>query len=116
MRRLILEEPWSAAALWSRRLALFALTVGAISVVLARSGLVDVTAVLAVFGAAVIVACLGLLLGGAGSVVIWRTGRRGMGSIVVGALLAPARLPRRCRHHPPARRRRSQSAHSGEGM
>ena len=88
MRRLILEEPWSAAALWCRRLALFALTVGAMSVGLARSGAVDATAVFAVFGAAVIVACFGLLLGGAGSVVIWRTGRRGVGSIVGGALLA----------------------------
>jgi hypothetical protein len=52
MRRLILEEPWSAAALWSRRLTLFALTVGVMSVGLARSGVVDVTAILAVFGAA----------------------------------------------------------------
>ena len=88
MRRLILEEPWSDAALWSRRLALFALAVGAMAVALARSGLADVTAVMAVFGAAVIVACLGLLLGGAGSVVIWRTGRRGAGAIVGAALLA----------------------------
>jgi uncharacterized protein (DUF1499 family) len=88
MRRLILEEPWSAAALWSRRLGLFGLAVGVISVALARSGLVDVTAVLAVLGAAVTIACMGLLLGGAGSVVIWRTGRRGLGSIVGGALLA----------------------------
>ena len=88
MRRLILEEPWSDAALWSRRLALFALAVGGMAVALARSGLVDVTAVFAVFGAAVVVACFGLLLGGAGSVVIWRTGRRGVGSIVGAALLA----------------------------
>ena len=88
MRRLILEEPWSAAALWSRRLGLFGLAVGVISVARARRGLVDVTAVLAVLGAAVTIACMGLLLGGAGSVVIWRTGRRGLGSIVGGALLA----------------------------
>ena len=88
MRRLILEEPWSAAALWSRRLALFGLVVGAMSVALARSGLVDVTAVLAVLGAAVTITSAGLLLGGAGSVVIWRTGRRGVGSIVACALLA----------------------------
>ena len=65
MRRLILEEPWSAAALWSRRLAFFALIVGVMSVGLARSGLVDITAIFAVFGAAVIVAGLGLLLGDA---------------------------------------------------
>ena len=88
MRRLILEEPWSAAALWSRRLALFGLVVGLISVALARSGLVDATAALAVLGAAVTITFMGLLLGGAGSVVIWRTGRRGVGSIVGGALLA----------------------------
>ena len=88
MRRLILEEPWSAAALWSRRLALFGLVVGLISVALARSGLVDATAALAVLGAAVTITFTGLLLGGAGSVVIWRTGRRGVGSIVGGALLA----------------------------
>ncbi len=88
MRRLILEEPWSAAALWSRRLSLFALTVGVMSVGLARSGAVEVSAVLAVFGVAVLIACLGLLLGGAGSVVIWRTGRRGVGSIVGAVCLA----------------------------
>lgn len=88
MRRLILEEPWSAAALWSRRLALFGLTVGAMSVGLARSGLVEVTSVLSVFGAAALVSGLGLLLGGAGSVVIWRTGRRGVGSIVGAVFLA----------------------------
>ena len=88
MRRLILEEPWSAAARWSRRLALFGLVVGLISVALARSGLVDATAALAVLGAAVTITFTGLLLGGAGSVVIWRTGRRGVGSIVGGALLA----------------------------
>jgi uncharacterized protein (DUF1499 family) len=88
MRRLILEEPWSAAALWSRRLALFGLTVGAMSVGLARSGAIELTAVLAVFGSAVLIACLGLLLGGAGSVVIWRTGRRGGGSIVGAVFLA----------------------------
>jgi uncharacterized protein (DUF1499 family) len=88
MRRLILEEPWSAAALWCRRLTLFGLAVGAISVALARSGLVDVTAVLAVLGGAVMITCTGLLVGGAGSVVIWRTGRRGVGSIVGGVLLA----------------------------
>jgi hypothetical protein len=87
MRRLILEEPWSVAALWSRRLGLFALTMGVMAVTLARSGMVDATAALAVFGVAVVVACLALLLGGAGAVVIWRTGRRGAGSIVGGALL-----------------------------
>ena len=88
MRRLILDEPWSAAALWSRRLALFGLTVGAMSVGLARFGSVELTGVLSVFGAAVLFGCLGLLLGVAGSVAIWRTGRRGVGAIVGAVILA----------------------------
>ena len=60
MRRLIIEEPYSRAALWSRRLALFSLAVGAIAVLLARSQTVDPTATLSVFSAAVLVACLAL--------------------------------------------------------
>ena len=89
MRRLILEEPYSAAALWSRRLALFALAVAAISIALARSRIVDVSAVLAVFGGSIVMACLALLSAGAGSVVIWRTGRRGAGKIVGGIMHPP---------------------------
>lgn len=92
MRRLILEEPYSAAALWSRRLVLFALAVATIAVVLARTRLVDITAVLAVFGAAVVIGCLALLFAGAGSVIIWRTGQRGAGVIVGTVLLAAVLL------------------------
>ena len=92
MRRLILEEPYSAAAVWSRRLAVFALMVGAMSVGLARSRLVDVSAVLSVFGASIVVACLALLFAGAGSVIIWRTGRKGAGIIVAAVLLTALML------------------------
>ena len=91
MRRLIIEEPYSSAAIWSRRLAIFALVVGGMSVGLARSRLFDVTTVLAVFGAAVVVACLALLFAAAGSVIIWRTGRKGAG-IIVGTVFLTALL------------------------
>lgn len=77
MRRLILEEPYSRTALWSRRLATFAIAVALISVVLARTRAVEVTADLAVFGAAVFIACVAVLLALTAAVVIWRTGRRG---------------------------------------
>ena len=53
MRRLIIEEPYSAAALWSRRLALFALALGAISVGLARGAALDVASIMSVMGAAI---------------------------------------------------------------
>jgi uncharacterized protein (DUF1499 family) len=91
MRRLLIEEPYSEAALWSRKLAVFSAAVGAISVVLARSGTVDYPAVMSVFAAALLVACASLLLASTGAVVIWRTGRRGMGvicsAVVVAALV-----------------------------
>ncbi|HEX3181362.1 MAG TPA: DUF1499 domain-containing protein [Beijerinckiaceae bacterium] len=88
MRRLIIEEPYSRAALWSRRLALFSLAVGAIAVLLARSQAVDPTATLSVFAGAVLVACLALLFAGTAAVVIWRTGRRGAGTVASGVFLA----------------------------
>jgi uncharacterized protein (DUF1499 family) len=88
MRRLIIEEPYSSAALWSRRLAFFSLAVGAIAVLLARSQAIDPGATLSVFAGAVLVACLALLFAGTAAVVIWRTGRRGAGILTSGVFLA----------------------------
>jgi uncharacterized protein (DUF1499 family) len=88
MRRLIIEEPVSSAALWSRRLGGFALAVSLMSVLLARSRLVDTTAALSVFGAAVVIGCLAVLFALTAAVVIWRTGRRGVGALLGGLVLA----------------------------
>jgi uncharacterized protein (DUF1499 family) len=86
MRRLILEEPYSQTALWSRRLATFAIAVAAISVVLSRAQAVETTAGLAVFGAAVFVACVAVLFALSAAVIIWRTGRRG-GAVAFASLI-----------------------------
>jgi uncharacterized protein (DUF1499 family) len=91
MRRIIIEEPYSDSALWSRRLALFAAAVLGMGLVLARAGL-DPTAVLAVIGSAIIIACLAVLCAGAASVAIWRTGRKGVGVLLTGSLLAAVLL------------------------
>ena len=88
MRRLILEEPFSAAAIWGRALAAFALALAAIAILLARSGAVEATGALSVLGAAIICACLALLLAGAGAIVVWQSGRRGLGAIVAGVFAA----------------------------
>lgn len=88
MRRLLIEEPYSAAALWSRRLAIFSAAVCGISVVLARSDAVDFTAVMAVFAAALLIACASVLLASTAAVVIWRTGQRGVGVAFVAFLVA----------------------------
>lgn len=87
MRRIIIEEPYSDSALWSRRLALFAASVVGTGLLLARAGL-DPTAVLAVIGSAIVIACLAVLCAGAATVAIWRTGRKGVGVLATGSLLA----------------------------
>ena len=92
MRRRIIEEPTSSAALWSRRLAFFALAVAGIGVVLARVSPNDVMAGLAVLSAAIVVGCLALLFAMTGSVIIWRTGRGGVWHVVAAMFLATALL------------------------
>jgi uncharacterized protein (DUF1499 family) len=87
MRRFIIEEPYSESALWSRRLALFAAAVVGTGLLLARAGL-DPSAVLAVIGSAIVIACLAVLCAAAATVAIWRSGRKGVGLLLSGATLA----------------------------
>jgi uncharacterized protein (DUF1499 family) len=88
MRRLIIEEPYSLSALWSRRLGVFALAVAGMAAGLSRFGAVEPPGALAVLGAALILACLTGLLSATAFVVIWRTGRRGAGLAWMGLLMA----------------------------
>ena len=92
MRRLIVEEPHSRAAVWSLRTAIFALAAAAVAVGLARFASVDAGAALTVFAAALTLAFLALLLAGSAGVVIWRTGRRGAGQAAFGCFLSLALL------------------------
>jgi len=84
MRRLIIEEPISAAAIWARRLALFSAALGLCAILLTRNGMIDRASTFALMGAVIIAACLALLLSGTAAVVIWQTGRRGIGPMVSG--------------------------------
>ena len=92
MRRLIVEEPLSRAAIWSRRTAVFALAIVGVSIALSRFGHADPAAVLTVFGAALVLAFLAVLLACSAAVVIWRTGRRGADQAALGFVLSLAIL------------------------
>jgi uncharacterized protein (DUF1499 family) len=92
MRRLILEEPVSRAALWSRRLGAFAIAVAGLALFLSRAGAMEPANAIVVFGASLVLACVAALLSGAAAVVIWRTGRRGAGAAALGLALALALL------------------------
>jgi uncharacterized protein (DUF1499 family) len=81
------DEPVSRLAAWSGRLALFAHAVAALSIVIVRSGLLEIEPALATFAAALIFAALAVLLSFLGFVVIWRQGRSGLGSAILGLIL-----------------------------
>ncbi|WP_395665934.1 DUF1499 domain-containing protein [Methylocella sp.] len=87
MRRLVFEEPFSGAAVASRRLAAFALAVAAIGVFASRAGL-DPPAAFAVLGGSIGFALAAVVCALAGLVVVWRTGRRGAGRAGTGLVLA----------------------------
>lgn len=88
MRRLILEEPVCATAIWSRRLALFAVALCVVAVGLVRGGAFELPASMSVFAFAILSACAAVLVAGAAAATIWRTGQRGMGIATIGLLLA----------------------------
>ena len=92
MRQLILEEPMARAAVWSRRLILFALNVALIGVLMARFSTTEIAAPLAVLGAGLLTAGAAGLLAIAALVKIWDSGERGAGHAVLSGLLAAAVL------------------------
>lgn len=92
MRRLILEEPLSRAALWSPRLAWFALSVTAIAVALLRFERVELLPGVVTLLMGLAFAAAAVLLALAGFYRIWSEGRRGVGSALFGLVLAGAVL------------------------
>jgi uncharacterized protein (DUF1499 family) len=88
MRPVIIEEPYSKAALLSRRLALFATAVAVVGIAGVARGL----DLLAVLGGAAIIAVLAALFAILAFVIIWRSGRKGAGQAFAGLVLAVSLL------------------------
>ena len=78
------EEPKSRLAVWSGRFGLFALVVAGLSIIILRSGMLDIEPALATFGAALVFAALAILLAFASFVTIWRQGLSGLRSSILG--------------------------------
>jgi uncharacterized protein (DUF1499 family) len=87
VRRPFSYEPKSKLAAWSGRLALFALAVTALSIIIVRSGLLEIVPSLATFAAALVFAAVAVLLSFPAFIVIWRQGSTGIGSAVLGLFL-----------------------------
>lgn len=82
-RRRLVELPESRLAIWARRVALFSLSVVALSIIIGRSGFLDVLPALATFVGGLALAAIGVLLAFAAFVVIWRNGSKGFGHAVM---------------------------------
>jgi uncharacterized protein (DUF1499 family) len=91
-RRLYIDEPISLLATWSARLGLFALVVAGLSILVLRSGLLEVGPALATFAAALGCAALAILLAFGAFISIWRQGLTGLGRALRGLLLGVALL------------------------
>jgi len=87
LRRPFVDEPMSPLAIWSARLAWFALAVAALSVIIVRSGLLEIGPAIATFGAALVFAAAAILLALASFIAIWRSGSSGLGRAIGGMLL-----------------------------
>ena len=92
MRRHLPPEPISQAALWSRRLGLFAAAVALLAVALMRLHVLEPVAALTTLGAAVAISLGALLLFVAACVTIWQSGARGLGIALSGLFFIAATL------------------------
>jgi uncharacterized protein (DUF1499 family) len=91
MRRLVLEQPLSRAAIWAVRTVLFAIVVLVYSIVLIRGGQHGAPG-FAALGSALALILAVLVLCAAGSYTIWTRGLKGFGRILFAALTAAALL------------------------
>ncbi len=91
-RRRIAEEPMSKTAIWARRLALFALVASILSIIIVRSGLLEIKPALATFVGALAFAGLSIVLAFAAFVVIWRQGTDGLASALLALFIGSALL------------------------
>jgi uncharacterized protein (DUF1499 family) len=90
--RRIAAEPPSRLAIWARRIASFSLCVTLLSIVVARSGLLEIVPVLATFAASLVMAAIAILLALASLVGIWRHGSVGLGASLTAILIGVALL------------------------
>jgi uncharacterized protein (DUF1499 family) len=85
------DDPTSRLAIWARRFAFFSLVATVLSIIVVRSGFLEIEPSIATFGGALVFAGLAILLGFAAFVTIWKDGLNGLShaliAIMIGALL-----------------------------
>lgn len=93
-------------ATWAGRFAWFALAVAIFSIIIVRSGILEIVPALVTFAASLIFAVLAIVLAFGGFVVIWQQGLGGLGRAVTGLFIGllllayPSYLGYRAMHLP----------------
>ena len=77
-RRKFADEPTSRLAIWARRCAFFALMATVLSVLIVRSGILEIVPALATFAGALVFAVIGIVLAFGAFIVVWKDGIDGM--------------------------------------
>ncbi len=78
-RRRFADEPVSRLAIWARGCAFFALAATVLSILIVRSGILEIVPALATFAGALVFAVIAIVLAFGAFIVIWKDGLRGMG-------------------------------------
>jgi uncharacterized protein (DUF1499 family) len=91
-RRRMFEEPRSRLAVWSRRLAVFALIVALLAIGIERADLLEIVPVMATFGAALVLAALAVLVAFAAFIGLWHNGGKGFGQALVAVAVGAGLL------------------------
>jgi uncharacterized protein (DUF1499 family) len=90
-RRRFADEPTSRLAIWARRCAFFALVATILSILIVRSGILELVPALATFAGALVFAVVAIVLAFGAFIVIWKDGISGMGhafgAIAIGLAL-----------------------------
>src|SRR3982074_3848159 len=86
------SEPVSSLASWARNLAVFSVVAVLLSLIIVRSGCLEMKPALATFFGALACAGLSILVGLAAFVAIWQNGSRGMSRILLAMLIDVAIL------------------------
>ena len=91
-RRRVAEEPVSKLAIWSRRLALFAIAVVLLVIVIVNLGFLDPLPAIASLAGSLFFALVAMVLAFGAFVAIWRQGLRGLGLAVAALGIGVAML------------------------
>lgn len=91
VRRRVIEEPISRLAVWSLRLALFALAATFIAIIIVRSGALDIVPALSTLAGALVLAVVAIVMALGAGIVIWFQGcggvRQALFAILIGCAL-----------------------------